>query len=182
MKTLAFATLLAALVPSLAACGSVGMSYAERTASVSAAEVRAPARHHRHARTASPEPAGRAQFAGLVERHAAEAGVTPALAYAMVEIESGFNPDTTGRAGEIGLMQIKYETARSLGYDGDRQGLYDPDTNLRYGMRYLAAAQEAGGGSVCDTVLKYQGGLRASRHSAWTRQSCGRAQELMRRA
>jgi soluble lytic murein transglycosylase-like protein len=158
------------------------MNYADRTASVSAQHHRAEARHTRPSRSARREPAGRAQFAGLVERHAAEAGVSPALAYAMVEIESGFNPDTTGRAGEIGLMQSKYETARSMGYDGDRRGLYDPDTNLRYGMKYLAAAQQAGGGSTCATVLKYQGGLRATRHSAWTRQSCGRAEDLMRRA
>ncbi len=46
-------------------------------------------------------------------------------------------------------------------------------------MRYLAQAQAAAGGSTCGTVLKYQGGLRATRHSDWTRQSCSRAQALM---
>ncbi len=124
-------------------------------------------------------PAGRDAYAGMIARHAAQNGVPVALASAMVQIESGFNPNVTGRAGEIGLMQIKYETARSLGYGGSRSGLYDPDTNLAYGMIYLAQAQAAGGGPVCSTVLKYQGGLRASRHSDWTRQSCARAQQLM---
>jgi soluble lytic murein transglycosylase-like protein len=124
--------------------------------------------------------AGRDAYAGAIAREAAANGVPAELGTAMVAIESNYNPRLTGQRGEIGLMQIKLETARSLGYDGDRAGLYDPETNIRYGMRYLGAARRAAGGDVCGTVLRYQGGLRATRHSDWTRQSCGRAMALMR--
>jgi len=122
---------------------------------------------------------GREGYRALIAQHASANGVPVGLATAMVQIESNFNPNVTGRAGEVGLMQIKYETARSLGFTGTRQQLYEPENNLRYGMIYLGQAQRAGGGSVCGTVLKYQGGLRANRHSDWTRQSCARAQQLM---
>ena len=37
-------------------------------------------------------------------------------------------------------MQIKLATARGLGYTGDAAGLRDPDTNLTYGIKYLAGA------------------------------------------
>jgi soluble lytic murein transglycosylase-like protein len=37
-------------------------------------------------------------------------------------------------------MQIKLATARSRGYTGDAEGLRDPDTNLAYGVKYLAGA------------------------------------------
>ena len=39
-----------------------------------------------------------------------------------------------------GLMQIKYSTARGLGYRGTAAGLLDPNTNLTWGVRYLAGA------------------------------------------
>ncbi len=159
--------LLPALALSLAGCGAIGFGPHQSRLSSYAGGTRAAA------------PAGREQYQGMIAQHAAANGVPVALARAMVQIESNFNPNVTGRAGEVGLMQIKYETARSLGFAGSRQQLYEPDNNLRYGMIYLAQAQQASGGSVCGTVLKYQGGLRASRHSDWTRQSCARAQQLM---
>ena len=40
-------------------------------------------------------------------------------------------------------MQIKLATARGLGYTGDAAGLRDPDTNLAYGIKYLAGAYRA---------------------------------------
>ena len=40
-------------------------------------------------------------------------------------------------------MQIKLATARGLGYTGDAAGLRDPETNLTYGVKYLAGAYRA---------------------------------------
>jgi soluble lytic murein transglycosylase-like protein len=69
----------------------------------------------------------------------------------------------TGSAGEVGLMQIKPATARMLGYTGSVKGLYDPETNIKYGMKYLAMAQDLGGGTTCGTILKYNAGHAARR-------------------
>jgi soluble lytic murein transglycosylase-like protein len=123
--------------------------------------------------------AGRSQYASIVERHARAAGVPVALALAVVNVESRYNPRTTGRAGEIGLMQIKLQTARAMGYRGSRQGLYDPETNIKFGMLYLAGAHKLGGGTTCGTILKYNGGHYAKRMQASTRQYCARVQKLM---
>ncbi len=78
-------------------------------------------------------------------------------------------------------MQIKLQTARAMGYRGSRQGLYDPETNIKYGMLYLAGAHKLGGGSTCGTILKYQGGHYAKRMQASTKQYCSRVQQLMAR-
>jgi soluble lytic murein transglycosylase-like protein len=43
-------------------------------------------------------------------------------------------------------MQIKLATARGLGYTGDAQGLRDPNTNLTYGVKYLAGAYRVANG------------------------------------
>ena len=66
-------------------------------------------------------------------------------------------------AGEIGLMQIKPATARMMGYTGSAKGLYDPETNIKYGMKYLGMAHKLGGGTTCGTILKYSAGHAAKR-------------------
>jgi soluble lytic murein transglycosylase-like protein len=101
---------------------------------------------------------GQSGYAGLIAAKAAAHGIPAGLANAVVRVESNYNARITGRAGEVGLMQIKYQTARGLGYTGTRAALYDPATNLEWGMRYLAGAQRLAGGSLCGTLAKYQGG------------------------
>ncbi|MFD1702148.1 lytic transglycosylase domain-containing protein [Methylopila henanensis] len=94
----------------------------------------------------------------MVTQAARQAGVSPALAHAVVKVESRYEPRATGPGGYIGLMQLSYQTARGMGFRGSRQALYEPSTNLRYGMKYLAGAVAKSGGSTCGAVSKYQGG------------------------
>ena len=63
-----------------------------------------------------------------------------------------------GRGGTIGLMQIKLATARSLGYTGDAEGLRDPETNLVYGVKYLAGAYRAANGDHNRAMAYYASG------------------------
>jgi len=65
-----------------------------------------------------------------------------------------YQPNLIGRGGTIGLMQIKLATARGLGYSGDAEGLRDPDTNLAYGVKYLAGAYRAADGNH-DRAMHY---------------------------
>lgn len=107
-------------------------------------------------------PAG-SPYDEIIARHAARHGVSPALAHAVIRIESNYRANARGRAGEVGLMQIKPATARMMGYSGAASGLYDPETNIRYGMKYLAGAQQLGGGDLCGTILRYNAGHGARR-------------------
>ena len=85
----------------------------------------------------------RAQYETLVAAHARANNVPEALVHRVIVRESKYHPDLVGRGGTIGLMQIKLATARGLGYKGDAQGLRDPETNLTYGVKYLAGAYRA---------------------------------------
>eukprot|EP01035_Chromulina_nebulosa_P064005 gene64005-87528_t len=71
-------------------------------------------------------------YSGLISQYAKTYGVPVDLAHAVIRIESNFNPKARGSAGEVGLMQIKPATARSVGYKGSTKALYDPETNIRY--------------------------------------------------
>jgi soluble lytic murein transglycosylase-like protein len=120
-----------------------------------------------------------AKFANIVAKYASEHGVPPALAHAVIRVESNYRPNVTGRAGEIGLMQIKPATARMMGYSGSAKGLYDPETNIRYGMKYLAKAQAVGDGTTCGTILKYNAGHGAKRMNPISANYCAKVQRIM---
>ncbi|HEV2507613.1 MAG TPA: transglycosylase SLT domain-containing protein [Mesorhizobium sp.] len=103
------------------------------------------------------------RYSTIVSRYAAAYGVPVSLAHAVIKVESNYQPGMVGRAGEIGLMQIKPATARMMGYSGSAKGLHNPETNIKYGMKYLGMARELGGGSTCGTILKYNAGHGAKR-------------------
>ncbi len=94
----------------------------------------------------------------LIAARAAANGVPESLVHRVIVRESRYNPHLVGRCGCLGLMQIKLGTARSLGYDGTAQGLLDPETNLTYGVKYLAGAYRTAGGNADRAVAYYARG------------------------
>ena len=98
--------------------------------------------------------AQRAQYETMIVAHAKANLVPEILVHRVIVRESKYQARLLGSGGAIGLMQIKLATARALGYSGDAEGLRDPDTNLKYGVRYLAGAYRAAGGDH-DRAVKY---------------------------
>jgi soluble lytic murein transglycosylase-like protein len=110
-------------------------------------------------------PDARAHYRTLIEKEAAQAGLAPEIAEAVMAVESGFNPGAIGGVGEIGLMQILPSTARMLGFSGTLAELAVPETNIRYGVTYLAKAWRLAGGDLCTAVMKYRAGHGETRFS-----------------
>lgn len=102
--------------------------------------------------------AGQANYDALVAAHAKANNVPPALVRRVIARESRYHAHLIGRGGTIGLMQIKLATARSLGYTGDAKGLRDPETNLTYGVKYLAGAYRAAKGDLALAMRYYASG------------------------
>jgi len=119
------------------------------------------------------------RYSEIISKYARQNGVEVALATAVVRIESNFNPRMRGSHGEVGLMQVKPATARMMGYSGSAKGLFDPDTNIRIGMKYLALAQTLGGGPTCNTILKYNAGHGATRMNPISKRYCGKVLALL---
>jgi hypothetical protein len=118
---------------------------------------------------------GRAALLALIARHAARAGLPPGIAEAVTAVESGFDPGAVGGVGEVGLMQIRPQTAFLLGYKGLVTGLFDPETNVRLGVEYLAQAWRLAGGDLCRTLMKYRAGHGEERMSPLSVEYCRRA-------
>ena len=120
-----------------------------------------------------------ANIIALIDKHASANGIPASFARAIVRVESNYNPRATGRQGEVGLMQIKFETARGIGYTGSREALYDPDTNLQWGMKYLAMSWKLGGSTPCGAIMKYQGGHAVNRMTPAANAYCAKVRGIM---
>lgn len=101
---------------------------------------------------------GHPQIDAFVVTHAKLNNVPEALVHRVIVRESKYNPELVGHCGCIGLMQIKLGTARALGYTGDAHGLRDPETNLKYGIKYLAGAYRAANGDLDRSVHYFAAG------------------------
>src|SRR5215207_5608441 len=99
----------------------------------------------------------RASLDALVAQHAQANGVPEALVHRIIQRESGYNPRASNR-GNLGLMQIRYGTARAMGYTGPASGLLDANTNLAFAVPYLANAYKVAGGNPDRAVSFYSGG------------------------
>jgi soluble lytic murein transglycosylase len=85
------------------------------------------------------------QYEAEIAAASEEYGVDPYLVAAVIECESGFDPDEVSEVGAVGLMQLMEPTAEEVapevGVDPgavDATVLADPATNIGLGTCYLA--------------------------------------------
>jgi hypothetical protein len=120
-------------------------------------------------------PRGRSLYLDMLTREAERRGLPPAVADAVAMVESAYFPGAVGGVGEIGLMQVLPSTATMLGFRGTLAELSDPETNIRYGVTYLAEAWRMTGGQLCETLMKYRAGHGEERMSQRSVDYCARA-------
>jgi len=113
----------------------------------------------------------------LIARYALENELPFELADAVVRLESRYNAGARN-GGNLGLTQVSLQTARSLGYKGDASGLLDAETNLRYGLKYLAQAYRLAGGDTCGAILRYQFGHRTQTMTSASRVYCAKVKTI----
>lgn len=104
-------------------------------------------------------------------RDAARGYARTSLSGAVIDQESGGNPDAISPKGAVGLMQVMPDTARQIAAElGDKNFPTDgsneevtaylkrEDVNLRYGNHYLAKQLRTFGGDVEAALIAYNGG------------------------
>ena len=87
--------------------------------------------------------------------------IDPDLAFPLVRLESRFDERATSSVGASGLTQLMLPTARKFDRSLTREGLYDRETNLRYGFRYLRELIKWQRGDVQMALLAYNRGPAA---------------------
>ncbi len=100
----------------------------------------------------------RAKVRALIEQETAKTELPPDIAEAVVFAESRYDPSVIGKVGEIGLMQVRPETAAMLGFKGTTSELARLEINIHYGVIYLAQAWHLARGDLCRALMKYRAG------------------------
>lgn len=88
-------------------------------------------------------------------------GLEPDLAFRLVRVESQFNEKATSPVGAIGLTQLMPATASFFQKGVTRKQLYDRETNLRIGFRYLRTLINEHDGNLKLALLVYNRGPAA---------------------
>lgn len=87
----------------------------------------------------------------------------PVFVLAIIKTESQFNPLARGTSGEIGMMQVKPDTAEwiakkySIAWKGSRS-LEDPSTNIKIGLAYMDYLRAKFSGAAARYVSAYNMG------------------------
>ncbi|WP_431311115.1 transglycosylase SLT domain-containing protein [Methylobacterium nigriterrae] len=118
---------------------------------------------------------GRSTYLDMITQEAIRQGLPPAVADAVAQVETAYNPNAIGGVGEVGLMQVRPQTAALLGYRGSDAGLAEPAVNVRYGVAYLARAWRLAAGDLCRALMKYRAGHGEERMTPLSAEYCRRA-------
>lgn len=106
-----------------------------------------------------------AQLAGSIHDIALDEGLEPELAFRLVRLESDFKERAVSPVGAVGLTQLMPATARYFEKGITRERLYDRDTNLRIGFRYLRGLIREYDGNLELALLVYNRGPTAVERS-----------------
>lgn len=110
-------------------------------------------------------------YDALIDSASRQFGVSVALIKAFIAQESGFDARAYRAEPQIddasrGLMQLLYATARDLGYTGTPDGLFNPETNINLGTKYIAdniRFAAANGYALDSAISAYNGGFSGQR-------------------
>ncbi|MBQ9479852.1 MAG: lytic transglycosylase domain-containing protein [Selenomonadaceae bacterium] len=109
-------------------------------------------------------------YRDTVEMYSAKYHVDKYLAIAVMKNESNFSSSAISRSGAVGLMQLMPETAGWIAtqledeplsdenFSFNVKRLYDPETNIRYGIWYLSTLEEEFDGNDVLALAAYNAG------------------------
>lgn len=99
-----------------------------------------------------------ADLAASIEEIALSENVDPALAFELVWLESRFNQKAVSPVGALGFTQLMPATAALLSPGITREQIFDRETNLRLGFRFLRSLIDRYDGNLHLALLAYNRG------------------------
>ena len=98
------------------------------------------------------------ELARAIDEAAAREGIDPELGFRLVRVESGFKQRAVSSAGALGYTQLMPATAAGMQPGITEEQIFDRDTNLRLGFRYLRWLLKTYDGRVEEALHAYNRG------------------------
>ena len=98
------------------------------------------------------------ELASAIRNAATREGIDPDLAFRLVRVESEFKERAVSPVGALGLTQLMPATAAEMQPGITREEIFDRDTNLRLGFKYLRWLLRAYDGDVDNALHAYNRG------------------------
>ena len=99
----------------------------------------------------------RTEINDLISKYANKNGLDEDFVKAVINQESGFNPNATSKCGAMGLMQLMPGTAQGLGVTN----AYDAEQNIEGGTKYLKGLMDRFGNDKSLALAAYNAGPNA---------------------
>lgn len=105
----------------------------------------------------NPTSTSRSEINELISKYADKNGLDEDFVKAVINQESGFNPNATSHCGAMGLMQLMPATAQGLGVTN----AYDAEQNIEGGTKYLKGLLDRFGNDKSLALAAYNAGPNA---------------------
>ena len=105
----------------------------------------------------NPTNISRTEIDNLISKYADKNGLDEDFVKAVINQESGFNPNATSPCGAMGLMQLMPTTAQGLGVTN----AYDVEQNINGGTKYLKGLMDRFGNDKQLALAAYNAGPNA---------------------
>lgn len=105
----------------------------------------------------NPISTSREEINDLITKYSDKNGLDEDFVKALINQESGFNPNATSKCGAMGLMQLMPSTAQGLGVTN----AYDIEQNIEGGTKYLKGLMDRFGNDKSLALAAYNAGPNA---------------------
>ena len=104
-----------------------------------------------------PTSISRSEINDLITKYSDKNGLDEDFVKAVINQESGFNPNATSHCGAMGLMQLMPATAQGLGVTN----AYDAEQNIEGGTKYLKGLMDRFNNDKSLALAAYNAGPNA---------------------
>lgn len=104
------------------------------------------------------------EYSEYVYKYSEKYDVDPLYVFSIIKAESNYKRNIKSSSGAIGLMQLMESTAREVATEDDEEivvleGLYNPETNIRIGTKYLSKLIKKYNGNYLLAIAAYNAGI-----------------------
>ncbi len=103
------------------------------------------------------------KYSEYVEKYSKEYNIDKYLVYAIIKAESNFEEEAKSTSNAVGLMQVMeataFETANKIELSISEEDLFNPDINIKIGLKYFTVLLEKYNNNYNLAIIAYNAGI-----------------------